>query len=72
MPSFSVALLKLCAVGLSSATTHEALSVNAYDSPTLTRRCKTIARAKVCAPKMLASNGARNAVRLFYILYDCT
>jgi hypothetical protein len=72
MPSFSIALLTSCAVGLSSAATHEALSVNADNPPTLTGRCKTIARAKVCAPEMLACDGARNAVRLFYILYDCT
>jgi hypothetical protein len=72
MPSFSIALLTSCAVGLSSATTHEALSVNADDPPTLAGRCKTIACAKACAPEMLACNGARNTGRLFYVLYDCT
>jgi hypothetical protein len=71
-PSFSIALLTSCAVGPSSAATHEALSINADDLPTLAGRYKTIARAKVCPPEMHACNGACNAVRLLYLLYDCT
>src|SRR5581483_8865238 len=72
MPSFSVVLLTSCAVGLPSAVTPEALSVNADDPPTLAGRCKTIARANVCALEMLACNGTRNAIRMPHILDDST
>jgi hypothetical protein len=72
IPSFSIAMLTSCAVGLPSAVTHEALSVNADDPPTLAGRCKTITRANVCALEMLACNGARNAVRLPHILDGST